>query len=175
MNLRMESGSLFPYGSDQGQVSSNLRRAADNTFLKFLCSMDLLNRDNMSIDMDVSSGKWSVVLSVSTLMVATRSLDTHMWSRMDLYSLVLPSSITCRPWDLYVITVSKYLKLASATAVSWASMRHLGLYLTLNLLAVSRFTLHARTTLSTYVDAACNCSLTLDRADISRTRSDHSL
>jgi hypothetical protein len=97
INLRTASGSLIRYTSDQGQVSSALRRAGGESFLKFLCLMDFLEGDNLSIDTDASGGKWSVVVLVSTLMVATRSLDTHMWSRMDSYSFASPSSFTaCR-------------------------------------------------------------------------------
>jgi hypothetical protein len=137
--------------------------------------MDLVDGAPLLTDTDASSGKWSVVVLVSTFTVATRSVDTQMWLRMDSCSLASPSSLTCWPCDLYVMPVSKYLMLASATATSWASMRYMRLYLTLHLLAMSRLTLPARTTLSTSADAACNCSLTLDRAVVSRARSNHSL
>jgi hypothetical protein len=143
--------------------------------LKFLRSMDLLDGVNLLTDMDASSGKWSVVVSVSTFTEATRSLDTQMWLMMDSCSLALPSYLTCRPWDLYMMPISNHLMLGSATALSWASIKHLCLYLTSYLLAVLRLPLPARTTLTTSADAACNYSLTLDRAVVSRARSDHSL
>jgi hypothetical protein len=122
--------------------------------LKFLRSMDLVDGVTLLTDTDASRGKWSVVVLESTFTVATRSFDTQMWSRMDSCSLALPSSFTCWPWDRYLIPVSKYLMLASATVLSWACMRHLRLYLTSNLLAVSRLILPARTTLSISADAA---------------------
>jgi hypothetical protein len=72
-----------------------------------------------------------------------------------------------------VTPVSKCLMLESATALLWASMRHLHPYLTLYLLAVLRFMLPAKTTLSTSAAAASSCSLTLDKVTISWARSNN--
>jgi hypothetical protein len=69
--------------------------------------------------------------------------------------------------------VSRYLMLAAATAVSWASMRHLGLYLVSCLLDVFRFMSPVKMTLSHSNVAACNWALL--RATVSGPRSDYSL
>jgi hypothetical protein len=116
-NVRTMSGSLIWYTSAQSQDSSAQRRAGGSSCLKFLRSMVLVEGVTLLTDTDVSRGKWSVVVSESTLTVATRSLVTQMWSRTNSCSLASPSSLTCWPWDLYVIPVSKYLMLESATAL----------------------------------------------------------
>jgi hypothetical protein len=73
------SGSLILYTSAQGQDSSTQRRAGRSSCLKILRSMALVDGAILLTDMDPRRGKWSLVVSESTLTVATRSLVTQMF------------------------------------------------------------------------------------------------
>jgi hypothetical protein len=134
------SGSLIPYTSNHGQVSSARRRAGLSKALKFRLFMVLVVGATLSTLTAATTGEWSVVESASTLTVASRSFVTQTWSRTDLWPLTSPSSLLCWPCKRYVTPVVKYLMLASAMALLCASMRHLRQYLMSHLLAVSRLT-----------------------------------
>jgi hypothetical protein len=169
------SGSLIPYTSDHGQNSSAWVRAGLSRALKFLLFRVFWVGVTLLTLMAATTGKWSVVESVRTLTVASRSFVKQTWSRTDSWPLASPSSLLWRPCERYMTPVVRYLMLASATALSCASIRLLRPYLMLHCLAVSGLMSPAKTMLSTSEAVACSWSLILVRAVYSRGRLDHSL